>query len=167
MAYLIGVILALGVGVFATAVRFDRDRAFYPVVAIVVASYYLLFAAMGGSTRTLILESLATAAFVGCAVVGFRFDLRFAAFALAAHGVFDALHPHLIANAGVPQWWPAFCGSYDVVAAAYLAALWRVGRLHHTFAPGAEGSSRLSGPPRCARAPIAVTSSAGSIGFAR
>jgi len=128
MAYLIGLVLALGVGVLATAVRLDRDRAFYPVVAIVVASYYVLFAAMGGSTRTLILESLAMGAFVGVAVLGFRFDLRLAAIALAAHGVFDAVHPQLIANAGVPPWWPAFCGSYDVVAAAYLVALWGFSR---------------------------------------
>jgi len=123
MAYLIGVTLALGVGMFATAVRLDRERAFYTVVAIVVATYYLLFAAMGGSARALILESLAMVAFVGVAVLGFRSDFRLVAIALVAHGVFDAMHPLLIANAGVPQWWPAFCGSYDVVAGAYLACL--------------------------------------------
>ncbi|HEY8258753.1 MAG TPA: hypothetical protein VIG08_13935 [Gemmatimonadales bacterium] len=42
---------------------------------------------------------------------------------LAAHGVFDALHDRLIANPGVPEWWPQFCGMYDVVAAGYLAWL--------------------------------------------
>lgn len=40
---------------------------------------------------------------------------------LAGHGIFDFVHGYLIANSGVPAFWPAFCGSYDVVAAAGLA----------------------------------------------
>ena len=54
MEYLIGVILSLAVAGFAAVVGFDRERAFYPTVLIVVASYYILFAAMGASGRTLI-----------------------------------------------------------------------------------------------------------------
>jgi hypothetical protein len=48
----------------------DRDRAFYPTVAIVIASYYSLFAAMAASTDALVLESLAGGAFLVPAVVG-------------------------------------------------------------------------------------------------
>jgi hypothetical protein len=43
--------------------------------------------------------------------------------ALAGHGVFDAVHGYVIENAGVPAWWPAWCLSYDVGAAAILAWL--------------------------------------------
>jgi len=128
MAFAIGLVLALGVAVLATGVGLDRDRAFYPVVMIVIAAYYVLFAAMGGSTRTLIVECLVMGGFAGVALLGFRFNLRLVAIALAAHGLFDFVHPHLIASAAVPQWWPAFCGSYDVVAAAYLAGLSRFRR---------------------------------------
>jgi hypothetical protein len=35
----------------------------------------------------------------------------------------------VIDNPGVPPWWPAFCGAYDVAAAVYLAWLLRSGRL--------------------------------------
>ena len=45
-------------GAVATGLGLDRDRAFYPVVTIVIASYYALFAVMGASTHALILESL-------------------------------------------------------------------------------------------------------------
>ena len=45
MALLVGALLALAVGLFATVSRLDRDRAFYPTVAIVIASLYCLFAA--------------------------------------------------------------------------------------------------------------------------
>ena len=44
MEYLIGVILTLAVAAFATVVGFDRERAFYATVLIVIASYYALFA---------------------------------------------------------------------------------------------------------------------------
>ena len=83
-ATLTGVVLALSVGLFATGVGLDRDRAFYPVVAIVVASYYALFAAMGASTHVLVLECVAGAVFVAAAVAGFRWSLWVAALALAA-----------------------------------------------------------------------------------
>jgi len=119
MAILVGIVLALVVGVFARVAGFDRDRAFYPTVVIVVASYYDLFAVMAG--RILGLELLGTAAFVVAAVLGLRRDLWIAAAALAAHGLFDVVHPHVFTNPGVPAWWPAFCSAYDVTAAAWLA----------------------------------------------
>jgi hypothetical protein len=121
MAFLVGIVLALVVGVFARVAGFDRDRAFYPTVVIVVASYYDLFAVMAGSGRVLGLELLGTAAFVVAAVLGLRRDLWIAAAALAAHGLLDFVHPHVFVNPGVPAWWPAFCGAYDVTAAAWLA----------------------------------------------
>src|SRR5437764_7021137 len=72
MEYLIGVILTLAVAAFAFVVGFDRERAFYPTVLIVIASYYALFAVMGASTRTLIIESIMAGVFVLFAVLGFK-----------------------------------------------------------------------------------------------
>lgn len=121
MAYLVGAILALAVGLFGTFVGLDRDRAFYPVVTIVIASYYALFAVIGGSAHALAIESVAILAFVITSVAGFRTSLWIVVAALAAHGLFDFIHDHLIVNPGVPEWWPPFCLAFDVVAAAYLA----------------------------------------------
>jgi len=129
LALLVGVVLALAVGFFATGVGLDRDRAFYPVVTIVVASYYALFAAMGASTHALFLEGLAGAVFVAAAVAGFRWSLWVAALALAAHGIFDFTHAAVISNPGMPNWWPEFCAAYDVTAALYLALLLKRGRI--------------------------------------
>jgi hypothetical protein len=116
-------LLALAVGLFATAVGLDRDRAFYPVVTIVVASYYALFAVMGESTHALVLESLVGAVFVAVAASGFRSSLWLVVGGLAAHGLFDLSHGAFVTNPGVPRWWPEFCLTYDVTAAAYLAWL--------------------------------------------
>ena len=126
MAYLIGAILAIMVGGIASVLRLDRDRAFYPTVLIVIASYYALFAVMGGTGRTLAIEVAVIAGFVAVAGVGFRRSLWIVVAGLAAHGVFDAFHDQLITNPGVPAWWPQFCLTYDVVAAGCLASLlWR------------------------------------------
>jgi hypothetical protein len=77
VGYAIGIVLALTVAVFARSVGFDRDRAYYPTVLIVIASYYVLFAVMGGSMRAVILESIVMSAFLGVAVLGFAFDVWF------------------------------------------------------------------------------------------
>ncbi len=129
MPFLIGVLLAASVGLFATVVGLDRDRAFYPTVMIVIALLYALFAVMGGSTQALVAESLAGAVFIAAAVAGFKRSLWLVAAALAAHGVFDFVHASLIPNPGVPPWWPGFCLGYDVMAGAWLAWLIRSGRV--------------------------------------
>ncbi len=134
MSLIVGALLALAVGLFATVVGLDRDRAFYPVVAIVIASLYALFAVMGESTHALVLESLAGAVFIALAVAGFKWSLWMAVAALAAHGVFDFVHAAVISNPGVPVWWPGFCLTYDVVAAAYLGWLLKSGRIRATAA---------------------------------
>lgn len=123
MAYLIGVALALAVCAFALLAGFDRDRVFYPTLVPVVATYYVLFAAMGGSTRALALESLVAIAFFALAVAGFKANLWFTVAALAGHGVFDFFHHRLIQNPGVPAWWPGFCLAFDVFAGVFLAIL--------------------------------------------
>src|SRR5882724_228776 len=100
MGYLIGIALALGMSALATLVRFDRDRAFYPTLLIVIASYYVLFAVMGGSIRAVFGESAVMTCFLLVAVVGFKFNMWWVVAALAGHGVFDYFHAHLLANPG-------------------------------------------------------------------
>lgn len=125
LPYVVGLVLAIAVAVFARGVGLDRDRAFYPVVLIVVASYYVLFAAMSGSVSTVLFESLLMMVFVIAAVAGFKGSLWIVVGGLAAHGVQDAVHGDIVANAGVPAWWPAWCLAYDVGAAGALAWLLR------------------------------------------
>ncbi|WP_421739265.1 hypothetical protein [Caulobacter sp.] len=122
MEYLVGALLALAVGVFATVVGFDRDKAFYPVVLAVIASYYMLFAIMGGARDVMVVEAVILGGFLAVSVAGFRSSLWLVVAALLGHGVLDVFHPHLITNPGAPAWWPMFCLAFDLVAAGYLAA---------------------------------------------
>lgn len=122
MALIVGAALALAVGLFASLVRLDRERSFYATVAIIVATYNVLFAVMGASTQALLAEIALAGAFVVAATVGFRHSQWIVCAALAGHGVLDLFHHHLVDNPGVPAYWPDFCMAYDVAAAAYLAA---------------------------------------------
>ena len=122
MPLLIGIILAAAVALFAQLTGFDRDRAFYPTVLIVVGAFYVLFAVMagGGGVAT---ELLFFAVFAALAMAGFKLSLWIAAAGLALHGLFDWVRHAFLPGSGVPTFWPAFCGSYDVAAAIILAVL--------------------------------------------
>jgi hypothetical protein len=127
MPYVVGIVLSGGAAVFARYVGFDRDRAFYPTVMIVIALYYVLFAVMSGSVQAVVIESAVMVVFAVAAVAGFKLSAWIVVVALAGHGAFDAVHGYVIENAGVPSWWPAWCLAYDVGAAACLAWLLRHG----------------------------------------
>ena len=120
MEYLIGVILSLAVAGFAAVIGFDRERTFYPTVLIVIASYYVLFAAMGASGRTLISEIVVASGFLLVAVLGFRKNLWFVVAALIGHDVFDFVHHLFIHNPGVPYGWPGFCLAFGGLLGVFL-----------------------------------------------
>ena len=121
MEYLIGVVLSLIVFAFTAIAGFGRDRSFYSTILIVVASFYVLFAVMGGSGRPLVLEIVVAMGFLLIAVIGFKTNLWLVAAAIAGHGLFDFVHHLFIYNPGMPLWWPGFCGSFDVVFGAAVA----------------------------------------------
>lgn len=126
LAALVGVALAIGVCAAAALVGFSRERGFYPLMMIVIASYYVLFALLAGAVPALWREIAATLVFITLAIAGYKRTDWIVVAALAAHGLFDAVHGRLIADAGVPPWWPAFCLTFDVTMAAVLAI--RLGR---------------------------------------
>jgi|SRR6476661_5082096 len=121
MEYLVGILLSLGTIVLAAVIGFARERSFYSTVLIVVATYYILFAVMGASGRTLMIEIAIASGFVLFAVLGFKGNLWLVAAALMGHGIFDFIRPTVIANPGVPHWWPGFCMAFDVIFGGWLA----------------------------------------------
>jgi hypothetical protein len=120
MEYLIGLILAAGVGCFTTAIGLSRDRSFYPTVLIVIGSYYVLFAAMGAPGRTVMVESVVASVFLLFGVLGFKWNLWIVVVALVGHGLFDFVHHFFIDNPGVPRWWPGFCLAFDALLGMFL-----------------------------------------------
>lgn len=131
MEFLVAVVLGVVVAGFAAVAGFDRDRAFYPTVLIVVGSYYALFAVMGASPYSaLVIEIAVGLLFAVLAFYGFKKSMWLAAAGIAGHGLFDFLaHPVLVTNPGMPVWWPGFCGTIDFVLGGWLALrLWQTQR---------------------------------------
>ena len=126
MELIVGTALALFVGIGTAWLGMDRDRAFYPTVLIVVATYYVLFAVIDGGRDVLLSEIAIAAVFAAFALAGFKRNLWLVVAALAGHGVMDFFHHDLVHNTGVPAAWPGFCAAYDLTAAAFLAGVMAV-----------------------------------------
>jgi len=121
--FIVGIFLAIAVGLFAHVVGYDRDRSFYAAVLTVVGALYVLFTVVAGGGHELVAELAFFGLFATLAAVGFRSNLWIVAAGLALHGLFDFTRHWFLAERGIPLWWPAFCGSYDLVAALGLAWL--------------------------------------------
>lgn len=121
MEYIVGVVFAVVAGGSTTLIGFDRSRFLYPFALIMIASYYCLFAVIGGSEQALWQDLAVALLFAAIAVVSFRTSLWLTVAALAAHGAMDLVHHHIVLNPGVPSWWPGFCSTVDITLALYLA----------------------------------------------
>ena len=95
--YVVGIVLSLGVALFARRLRLDRDRRFTHG-ADCDCVYYVLFAAISESVHTVLSESIVMAGFSIAAVVGFKSSGWIVVGGLAGHGVFDALHGTLLSR---------------------------------------------------------------------
>jgi hypothetical protein len=80
-----------------------------------------LFAAMGASRRTLIIEIVVAGGFLLVAVLGFRKNFWLMVAALIGHGNFDFVHRFFIDNPFVPHWWSGFCLAFDALLGVFLA----------------------------------------------
>lgn len=128
IAVLIGVFSAVAIAALARSTRFDRDRSFYPTVLVVIAAYYILFAVMGGSRPALVWELAVAVVFSTVAIMGGLHLPVLVGVGIVAHGLFDFVHHTMIQDAGVPEWWPGFCGSLDVVLGLWVIGLSRSSR---------------------------------------
>ena len=71
----VGVILAVSVELLGRLTGMDRDRAAYPVILIVIAFYYVLFAAISESQPNVVKELAIATIFSVFALTGFLYSL--------------------------------------------------------------------------------------------
>lgn len=119
----VGVLLAVGVAALGKFTRFDEDRSFYSTVLVIIASYYVLFATLGGPGHALVWELVVAVGFSAVAIIGALYLSMLVGIGITAHGLFDLVHHVLIENPGVPTWWPSFCGSIDVALGLWVVTI--------------------------------------------
>lgn len=123
MPLVVGVLLAIAIAALAKFTRFDEERSFYSTVLVIIASYYVLFAVLSGSSHALVWELVIAVVFSTVAIIGALFLPTLVGTGILAHGLFDLVHDIIIENSGVPTWWPTFCGSLDVLLGLWVIAL--------------------------------------------
>jgi hypothetical protein len=121
---LIGIALGVLTIVLARVIR--GQYWLYSLGLLALPTLYALFALQAGEQAVGLKEMIYGVPFV---VVGLIF--AFVSVSQSAvvvgvfwilHGLYDLTHSRFITNAGVPDWYPVFCFSVDVVIGAYL--LW-------------------------------------------
>lgn len=125
MPIVVGVLLAIAIAALAKFTRFDEERSFYSTVLVIIASYYVLFAVLGGSSHALVWELVIAVVFSTVAIIGALFLPTLVGTGIIAHGLFDLVHDIIIENSGVLTWWPIFCGSLDVLLGLWVITLTR------------------------------------------
>lgn len=117
---------AVGVLTIVSARIIRGQRWLYAIGLLTLPSLYAFFALQAGEPAVGIKEMMYGIPFVVAGLLFALVSIRRSAVLVGAfwilHGVYDLIHSRLIANAGVPGWYPVWCFSVDVVIGAYL--LW-------------------------------------------
>jgi hypothetical protein len=121
---LVGVAVGALVIVLARLIR--GQRWLYSLGLLTLPSLYAFFALQAGDQAVAIKEMIYGLPYLIAGLVFAFVSVRQSAIVVGAfwilHGVYDLTHSRIITNAGVPDWYPVFCFSVDVVIGAYL--LW-------------------------------------------
>ena len=121
---LIGVAVGVLTIVLARIIR--GQHWMYSIGLLTLPSLYAFFALGAGEQAVAVKEMIYGIPFVLGGLVFAIVSVRHSAVVVGAlwilHGLYDLTHSRLITNAGVPDWYPVWCFSVDVVIGAYL--LW-------------------------------------------
>lgn len=121
---LIGAAVGVLIVTFACVIR--GQRWMYAIGLLTLPSLYACFALQAGEKSVALQEMLYGAPFLVAGVVFAAVSVRHSAVLVGAlwilHGLYDLTHSQLVANPGVPGWYPVWCFSVDLVVGAYL--LW-------------------------------------------
>jgi hypothetical protein len=127
LAIAIGVVLAVFIALLSRLTHFERDRSYFAVILIAIATYYVLFACM--ANEAIMAEVFVASIFAFLAICGaLRWPLLLG-IGIFMHGIFDLVHNNFISNSGVPLWWPMFCASIDMVLGTWVIYLVKTKRV--------------------------------------
>lgn len=131
---------ALGVLTILLARAIRGERWLYSLGLLTLPSLYAFFALRVGDQAAAVGEMTYGLPFLAAGLLFAFVSIRQSAVVVGSlwmlHGVYDLVHSRFVSNAGVPDWYPAFCFMVDVVVGAYL--LWLSRRLPNANLRGAQ-----------------------------
>jgi uncharacterized protein DUF6010 len=121
---LTGVAVGVLTIVFARTIR--GQHWVYSIGLLTLPSLYASFALHAGEQTLGVREMIYGIPYVVAGLFFAFVSVRQSAVVVGAlwilHGLYDLIHSRLITNPGVPDWYPVFCFSVDIVIGAYV--LW-------------------------------------------
>ncbi|WP_424195215.1 hypothetical protein ACMYR3_05325 [Ampullimonas aquatilis] len=121
---LIGV--AVGVLTIVSARMIRGQHWMYSIGLLTLPGLYAFFALQAGEPAVGVKEMIYGIPYVIAGLIFALVRMRQSAIVVAVfwilHGLYDLIHSQLITNVGVPDWYPVFCFSVDMVIGSYL--LW-------------------------------------------
>lgn len=139
LAALSGLAVAVLTVAFARLVR--GQHWVYAIGLLTLPSLYASFAWHADLPAVVVMELVYGLPYLAAGLLlawrGMRHSATVVAAFWIAHGIYDLVHDRLLNNPGVPEWYPVFCFTVDVVIGAYV--LWLARRLpnadlHRRFA---------------------------------
>ena len=140
LGFVVIVVLYLVVGLMAAAgtiftarkiFALKQEQIFYAMFLIMIAGFYLAFAAYFGAASAWRLETAVVVAFVAIALLGARFPFLLI-IGYSLHGLWDFLHELQAHGVGsgfepgqltaIPLAYGIFCAAFDLCVAAYVFA---------------------------------------------
>ena len=122
IAALIGVSVGILTILAARAIR--REPRLYAIGLLTLPSLYAFFALRVGDRSAAVEEVMYGLPYYVAGILFAFVRTRYSAVVIGSmwilHGVYDLVHSGFVSNAGVPDWYPAFCFSVDVVIGAYV-----------------------------------------------
>ena len=126
---MVALVLGILVAVITIAMAKDLDLPprSYAVGMVGLPLVYMLFALSVGDMRAMGLELAYGLPFIVAGVICFRRGFKGSGILVVAlwglHAAYDVYHHLLVANAGVPYWYPALCLGFDIMMVVYLLRL--------------------------------------------
>lgn len=105
----------------------ELSFAFFAVVLGLAAGVYPGFAMASSEAGRPLIQWVAAVVFVSLGMVGLWVSPLILAAAWVLHAFWDFLHHTTALGDGVPKGYPAFCLSYDLLLAGFVAYMWAAG----------------------------------------
>ena len=126
-AFGIGILVAIYVVLRLRSTELERTTWAYPLLLATFPLYYLAFALFVSDYAVLPKEIFIGLAFLAIAYIVYScksfITLLLLALGYVLHAAYDFYHNLFFVNAGVPHWWPEFCGSVDALIGSYIVYL--------------------------------------------
>lgn len=126
-ALVVGIIVAISLVLRFKKSKLEYNKFTYSLLLVTFPFYYFAFAIYGNDYDALMLEFVAGLVFFAVGLLSLKVKpvYRFGLLALGyiLHGIYDITHHIFFINAGMPVWWPEFCGAVDVLIGLYLITI--------------------------------------------